>query len=319
MPLDPQAQAIADGMAEHPVPDFSTLPVAAYRAVLAAFPPPPAPDDVLAGIDNGSLQGAAGPLAIRVYRPPGGAPAPLTLFFHGGGFVSCGLDSHDNICRRLAARASTLVVSVDYRLAPEHPFPAAVDDAMAALHWLRAHGKALGADVSRIALAGDSAGGNLAAVTAQQLRLPEIRHQLLLYPVIDSACDAPSHRTLAQAPMLTSEMMRWFWRHYLPSAQTGLDPRASPLRHADLHGLPSATVISAEYDPLRDEAEAYAAAMTRAGVAVTLRRWPGVFHGFASLLGPLDAAREALDFAAASLRQSFAVATPTLSHSRTTP
>ena len=194
MPLDPQAQAIADGLAALPAPDFSTLSVADYRGMLAAFPPLPPLDDDLASVENGSLPGAAGTLAMRLYRPRGAGPWPLTVFFHGGGFVSCGLDTHDNICRRLAVRAAALVAAIDYRLAPEHPFPAAVDDAAAALRWLHEHAASIGADPSRIALAGDSAGGNLAAVTAQQLRAegPAIRHQLLLSPVIDRACDAPS-------------------------------------------------------------------------------------------------------------------------------
>lgn len=307
MPLDPQAQAIADALAQMPAPDFQTLSVADYRASLAAFPPLPSLGDALAGVEDGALGGAAGSLKLRLYRPLGTGPAPLTVFFHGGGFVSCGLDTHDNICRRLAAQAATLVVSVDYRLAPEHPFPAGVEDAVAAVRWLHAHAAAIGADASRIALAGDSAGANLAAVAAQQLRGdgPAICHQLLFYPVTDSACDTPSQRELAHAPMLTAEMVRWFWGHYLPDAQTGRDPRASPLRQTDLRGLPPATVITAEYDPLRDEGEAYAQALARADVAVMLRRWSGQFHGFASLLGPLDAAREAIDLGARQLRQAF--------------
>lgn len=307
MQLDPQAQAIADALAQMPAPDFSTLSVADYRASLAAFPPLPPLGDALAAVEDGTLDGAAGPLNMRLYRPLGAGPAPLTVFFHGGCFLSCGLDSHDNICRRLAAQASTLVVSVDYRLAPEHRFPAAADDAVAAVRWLHEHGAAIGANASRIALAGDSAGANLAAVAAQQLRSegPAICHQLLFYPVTDSACDSPSQRELAHAPMLTAEMVRWFWGHYLPDPQAGRDPRASPLRQADLCGVAPATVISAEFDPLRDEGEAYALALSRAGVAVTLRRWAGQFHGFASLLGPLDAAREAVDFGARQLRMAF--------------
>jgi acetyl esterase len=287
-----------------PKPDFGTLTVAHYRAGLAAFPPLPPLEDALATVEDGALEGAAGPLAMRLYRPLGDGPHPLTVFFHGGGFVSCGLDTHDNICRRLAAQAGTMVVSVDYRLAPEHPFPAAADDAVAALRWLHAHAASLGADPARIALAGDSAGANLAAGAALEAGVA-LRHQLLLYPVIDAACASASYTALADAPMLSADMMRWFWRQYLPNAQAASDPRAALLRHGALQSAPPTTVVTAECDPLRDEGEAYALALAQAGVPVTLRRWPAVFHGFASLLGPLDAARAAVDHAACQLRQAF--------------
>lgn len=305
MPLDPQAQAIADRLAAMPAVDFSTLSVADYRAMLAAMPPLPALDDALASIEDGTLDGAAGRLAMRLYRPQGVGDWPLTVFFHGGGFVSCGIDTHDNICRRVAATASTLVASVEYRLAPEHRFPAGVDDAVAALRWLHAHAGGIGADASRIALAGDSAGAHLAALCAQRSRGLPVRHQLLLYPVIAPDCDTPSMREMEHAPVLSAAMMRWFWRHYLPETRAASDPRASALAAPQLSGLAPATVITAQADPLRDEGEAYALALARAGVPVTLRRWPGVFHGFASLLGQLDAARDALDFAARQLRQAF--------------
>ena len=305
MPLDPQAQAFSHAMAQVPAPDLSTLSVADYRAFLAMFPPLPQPDDALAGVEDGSLPGPGGALKIRLYRPLASGRLPLTVFFHGGGFVSCGIESHDNICRRLAARASTLVVSVDYRLAPEHKFPAAANDAVAAVRWLHEHAEAIGADASRIAVAGDSAGGNLAAVAAQEMH-ELICHQLLLYPALASAGDSPSQREFAQGPMLTPAMMRWFWSHYLPDAKSGLDPRVEPLRRTDLRGVPEATVITAECDPLRDEGEAYALALSQAGVAVTHRRWAGQFHGFASLQGQLEQAERALDFAAESLKRAFA-------------
>ena len=309
MPLDPQAQAIADAMAQLPAPDFATLSVADYRAMLAAGPALPTPDDALANVEDGRLPGPGGALKTRTYRPPAAGPLPLTVFFHGGGFVSCGLDSHDNICRRLAARASTLVVAVDYRLAPEHKFPAAADDAAAAVRWLHAHAASIGVDASRIAVAGDSAGGNLAAVVAQELR-NLVCHQLLFYPVTDFESDLPSKREFADAAMLTQEMMRWFAVNYLPDAQAARDPRASPLRQTEWRDIPSATLITAACDPLRDEGEAYAQALSKAGVAVTLRRWAGQFHGFASLQGLLDGAEHALDFAASALQQAFAAARP---------
>ncbi len=309
MPLDPQAQAFADRFAQISPPDFALLTASQYRAILAAIPPFPPQEDALASVEDGTLGGADGPLKMRLYRPVADGPLALTVFFHGGGFVSCGLDTHDNICRRLAALTSSLVVAVDYRLAPEHPFPAGINDAVAATRWLHAHAATLGADPSRIAVAGDSAGATLATVVAQQLHGNgmTICHQLLLYPVTDSACDSPSQLEMTDTPILTSQAMRWFWQQYLPDAVSGLDPRASPLRQTDLKGAPPATLITAEVDPLRDEGEAYAQALVKAGVCVTQRRWPGQFHGFASLLGALSAAAEVLDFSAGQLRQAFAV------------
>ena len=302
MPLDPQAQALADALAHAPLPDPATLTIAGYRAFLTAFPP--LPGEPLASVQDRTLPGPDGAVKIRIYHPQPGECLPLTVFFHGGGFVSCGLDSHDNLCRRLANQASTVVVSVDYRLAPEHRFPAAADDACAALRWLAAHAGEIGADAARIAVAGDSAGGNLAAVVAQQMPAL-LRHQLLFYPVTDSACDTASFGEFASGAMLRADLMRWFWMQYLARAEDGRDPRASPLRAQRLQGLPPATIITAECDPLRDEGEAYASVLSNAGVAVTLRRWAGQFHGFASLLGPLDAAGQALAFAAESLRKAF--------------
>lgn len=248
-------------------------------------------------------------MAYRLYRPlaTSGGSLPLIVYFHGGGFVACGLDSHDNICRRLSAHSAALLLSVDYRLAPEHRFPAAVDDAEDALRWVFAQSSMLGADPSRVAVAGDSAGGTLAAVAARQCGEAGIplRHQLLIYPVMSSACDSPSQRQFEQGPMLGAATMRWFWRQYLGEAD-GRDERASPGLARDLRGLPPATVISAGVDPLRDEGQAYAKALADAGVPVLARCWEGQFHGFVSLLQPLDAAREALDLGAQRLREAFA-------------
>lgn len=306
MRLDPQAQAIADQLAQGPRPDFSTLSVAEYRAMIAAFPIPPAGDDGLESIADDTLPGIAGPLSYRVFRPFGAGPLPLTIFFHGGGFVSCSIDTHANICSRLAALSGSIVVSVGYRLGPEHRFPAAVDDAIDAVRKLHARAAELGADPARVAVAGDSAGATLATVVAHALRDEiALRHQLLLYPVTDAACDSPSQLASAATPVLDREMMRWFWRNYLPDEVAGRDPRASPLLQPDLARLAPATVITAGADPLRDEGEAYAKALVEAGVCVTQQRWTGHFHGFASLLGTLDAAAEALAFGALQLRHAF--------------
>ena len=307
VPLDHQAQAVADMLSQLPAPNYASLTVKEYRDMLASFPPMPLLDDDLGSVEDSTLTGAAGPLKIRIYRPKATGPHPLTVFFHGGCFVSCGLDTHDNLCRRLAAQAACMVVSVDYRLAPEHPFPAGIEDAVAALRWLHAHASQMGIDPARIAVAGDSAGGTIATVVAWQLRGTDVSicHQLLLYPVTDSACDSPSQREMTAAPMLNSETMRWAWHQYLSHEQARQDPRASPSQQTDLRGMAPATVITAEVDPLRDEGEAYARALVEAGVPVVQRRWVGHFHGFASMLGSLDAASHALAFAGRQLRHSF--------------
>jgi acetyl esterase len=228
----------------------------------------------------------------------------VVAFFHGGGFVSLGLDSHDALCRRLAKLSGALVVAFDYRLAP---FPAPVHDAITALRWLHQNAAVLGGDAQRLAVAGDSAGGNLAAVACQQLRNEPAcpRHQLLFYPVLDGAADSASYREFAEGYFLTAELMRWFWQHYLAGADP-LHVCASPARQPNLAGIAPSTIFTAECDPLRDEAETYAQALAAAGCEVTLQRWDGQFHGFASLLGLLPAADAALEQGAAALRQALA-------------
>ena len=309
MPLDPQARAMLDAMAALPSPDFSTLRAADYRAALAAMPGF-APGDAIAAQHDLILDGAAGPLRARLYRPDDSAALPLVIYFHGGGFVLCGLDSHDNICRTLARRSGALVLSVDYRLAPEARFPAAAEDAVAAVRWAAAHAAQLGADPARIAVAGDSAGGNLAAVACQQLRGSGIalRHQLLLYPYLDctdTATGSASYRACATGYFLSAAELDWYRAQYLGNRADAADVRASPLCQRDLHGLPPATIITAEYDPLRDQGEGYGEALQRAGNSATVRRWPGQFHGFISMQGVIDAASDALDAAAAALRHAF--------------
>ena len=312
MTLDPQIKAMLDAMSAMPAVDFSSIGAAEFRALMdgpSAF----APGDAVERVENRSIPGPGGTLDLRLYYGAPGGSLPITVFFHGGGFAIGTLDTHDNICRCLAKRAACLVVSVNYRLAPEAKFPAAVKDACAALAWVHRNARDIGGDASRMAVAGDSAGGNLAAVAAQHWRDhgPALRHQLLLYPVTDWRADTESYRNYAKGYFLTWDMMNWFTRQYLPDEKSADDLRASPLRARDLSGLPSATVITAEYDPLRDEGEAYARAMREAGVAVELHRWPGQIHGFASMLGAVDAAEQALNTAARALREAFAVETST--------
>jgi acetyl esterase/lipase len=302
MPLDPQAKKLLDAMP--PMPDFSTLDLALVRAgmeqgIFAGEPEP------VAAVANRTIPGSAGEIPVRVYTPVGKGPFPGLVFFHGGGFVLCSLDSHDGQCRALANAAGCVVVSVDYRLAPEHPYPAAPEDCYAATQWVAKNGSELGIDTARLAIGGDSAGGNLTAVTALLARDrggPPLRFQLLIYPVTDFAFDTSSYRENAEGYFLTEGMMRWFWDQYLPDVSRGAEPYASPLRAADLSGLPPGLCITAEYDPLRDEGERYAARLREAGVDCRTSCYDGMFHGFFAMGALLDKARAGIAEAGAALR-----------------
>ncbi|MGH8079559.1 MAG: alpha/beta hydrolase [Lysobacter sp.] len=310
MPPHPQAQAMIDAFSPDPDLDYGQLDAAQLRASFCIPVPALAPRTQVS-VQTLHAPGAAGPISLRLYRPDpteGDDDAlPITVYCHGGGFVLGGPDSTDSLCRTLAAQAHTLVVSVDYRLAPEAPFPAGLDDAYAALLWIAQHAGEIGGDGTRIAVAGDSSGGNFAAALAQRARDhgPRLRHQLLLYPALDATGAHPSYREFAEGYFLSASMMQWYWRQYLGDADPA-DPRASPLHATDLRGLPSATVFSAEYDVLRDEAEAYAQALIAAGVAVTRRRWHGQIHGFLLQQGQVDDADTAIAEAAVALRAAFA-------------
>jgi acetyl esterase len=292
MPVDPQIQALLDKGAG--VPATHTLPVDVARAQYESRIPlmgRPAP---VGAVTERSIDGPGGASRLRIYTPPGTGPFPLMVFFHGSGFVLCSIDTHDGMCRNLCAGAGCVVVSVDYRLAPEAKFPAATEDCLIATRWAAANTAALNADPSRIVVAGDSAGGNLAAVTALRIRDeggPALAGQLLLYPVTDyHTPGTPSYAENAEGYGLTRATMEWFWRHYLPDASQAAHPHASPLRAADLSGLPPAFIMSAEYDPLRDEAERYGERLRAAGVAAEIVRVPGMNHGFLFWVGVVDAA-----------------------------
>ena len=306
--LDPQAKAILDlmpAMAAVDDLDAATLREE-MRAQSALSPGPPEP---VANVEDRMIPGPDGEIPVRVYTPEGSGPFPVLVFFHGGGFVICDLETHDGTCRSLANVPSCLVVSVDYRLAPEHRFPAAPEDCYAATCWAAEHAAAHGGDASRLAVAGDSAGGNLAAVVSLMARDrsgPPLCFQLLIYPVTNGAFDTESYRENAEGYLLTTDMMKWFWTQYLADPALAGEPYASPLRADDLAGLPPALCLTAGYDPLRDEGEAYAARLREAGVPVEQRRYDGMFHGFFAMTAFLDTARDALAHAGGALRKSFA-------------
>ncbi|EMA44072.1 alpha/beta hydrolase [Halococcus saccharolyticus] len=254
-------------------------------------------------IGDRSIPGPAGDISIRIYHPTTTAPAPVCVFYHGGGWTLGTLDSAGSICRRLARRTGCVVVSVDYRLAPEHPFPAAVADAESALSWTAANAETFGGDPDRLGVAGTSAGGNLAAVVARHARDTDLdlRHQLLLYPITDHAAAADPCDD--HTGLLTRADMDWFWEQYLPMPADGADPDASPLRADDLSKLAPATVVTCGFDPLGEEGIAYADRLRDAGVAVDHAHYPRMAHGFLSLAGSVDAADEALDDVAAAARE----------------
>jgi acetyl esterase len=308
MPLDPQAQVLLDQMAAMGTPPLHSLTPEQGRQVLLVLAQMGGDPEPVARIEDREIRGAAGPIPIRVYTPAGTGPFPMLIYFHGGGWVLGSLETHDPVCRSLTNAAGCVTVSVDYRLAPEHKFPAAPDDCYAATRWLAANAADFNANPERIAVGGDSAGGNLAAVVALMSRDrggPALVHQMLIYPVTDYLPATRSSRENAQGYFLTSDDMAWFWNHYVRDQADGNNPYASPLRAASLSGLPPALVITAEFDPLRDEGEIYAARLQEAGVPVTAIRYDGMIHGFFSMAGTLTQGRNALNQAAAELRRAF--------------
>jgi len=289
-----------------PVSSYMNVTPAQARAqrLAAALP---RHDDGLAGIDDFVIPGRAAPIGARVYRPQGASPLPVVVYLHGGGWVVGDLDTHDATTSALAARSGCVIVSVDYRLAPEFPFPAGLEDCYDALRFVAEHGEELGVDPRRVAVAGDSAGGNLAAalcLLARECGGPAIAFQLLVYPATDHFGDWPSYEELGDGRHgLSIALLHWFSAHYLADRADAADWRASPVRAVDLAGLPPALVLTAGYDPLRDEGEAYAARLARAGVATTVHRYPTAVHGFFAL-GDTEVRQVGIDEASAALREA---------------
>ena len=285
--MDPKAQIVGEFVKSIRQPGyFPPLPELRQQLrTMVTLMDEPAP--ALARIADITIPGPAGAIPARVYDPaPGATPRPVATYFHGGGWVQGDLETHHGLCARLAQRSSAIVVAIDYRLAPEHKFPAAVDDAFAAYRWLRSHAAELGGDPMRVAVAGDSAGGNLAAVVSQLAAsggVPVPTCQVLIYPAVDFALDTASHGELADGHVIPRDRILWYMEQYLPAGVDRNEPRASPIRAKDLAGQPPALIVTAGFDPLRDEGHAYAERLRAAGVAVVDREYPGQIHAFVSL------------------------------------
>ena len=311
MPLDPQADFILGLVKTSGLPELWQLTPGQAREQFKLRVAKLAQKESIHRSYDRRIPGPGADLAIRIYAPREAKPGerfPVLLWFHGGGFVIGDLDTHDPACRALATQAECLVVAVDYRLAPECKFPAAVDDSMAALRWLALHAPEIGGDPARIAVGGDSAGGNLAAVCSILARddgYPKLAHQLLIYPCTAPEPETPSHRQFAEGHLLTRNTITWFYKQYVRSPREFNDFRFAPLVAKDLSNLPPALVLVAGYDPLRDEGVDYAKRLIEAGNRVTLVNYEGMIHGFYLMGGAVDAARRALSQSAQALKEAF--------------
>jgi acetyl esterase/lipase len=312
---DPQIKALLAKIQEAGAPPLNTLtPTQAREIKNPAFIEFGGPPVEISNVEDLCIPGPSGEIPIRIYRPEGNGPFPVLVYFHGGGWVICNLDTHDSLCRHLSNRASCVVVSVDYRLAPEHKFPAAVEDAYAATLWTAENSGSIQVDPDRIAVGGDSAGGNLATVIslmAKDRGVPGLVFQLLVYPVTDlSSMDNSTYREHGRDYILTKDSMVYYGSHYVAREEDALNPYASPLLAEDLSGLPPALVITAELDVLRGEGEEYANRLREAGVPVRYSCYKGMIHAFFSMTGIVDRTMDAVDEAAAALRSAFGESMP---------
>ena len=310
MSLDASTEALLKGIAEQNGPALHEMPVDTCREVFGQLVQN-LQGEVLPihKTEDREISGPNGAIKLRIYTPrdTGGEKLPVLVLFHGGGWVIGDLDTHDNMCRYFANESDVIVVAVDYRLAPENPFPAGIQDCVAATEWVHANAASIGADSSKLAVTGDSAGGNMAAIVAQQLK-GKVAFQLLIYPATDFSDTAYESREKFGTGeyFLSSEDMAWFGGHLFGGADEGKNPMASPIAASDLSGLAPALTVTAGYDPLRDEGKAYADALSAAGVASEYKCYDGTIHGFASFPGALEAGKEGLAFMASRLKAAFA-------------
>jgi acetyl esterase len=311
MPLDPSAEVMIQLLAEVGMTfTADATPESRRAAMIAATTNPAFPKHPVHDVADRTIPGPEGDIPVRVYTPSDAPALPLIVWFHGGGWVTGNLDTHDQVCRLLCDDVGAVVMSVDYRLAPEAKFPAAAEDCIAAYEWALAHGAELGADGRRVAIAGDSAGGNLAAVVALLARergLPQPALQLLVYPVTDYEFESMSMIDNASGYFLEAESMRWFWGHYASTTDDFADWRFSPMRADDVTGLAPAVVITAEFDPLRDQGEAYGRRLRDAGVPCEIMRADGLIHGFFGMHDFMPPGKTPWDTAVAALRAALEI------------
>ena len=309
MALHPAIKTLLDQVAAQGSPPLSSQGVELVRQGYVATRGFLSEKPDVANVEDRVIPGPAGDIPVRIYTPDGVAPYPVLVYYHGGGWVIGSIETHDGICRAYANAAGCIVVNVDYRLAPEHRFPAAVDDAFAVLNWVAEHAADFGGDPSRMAVGGESAGANLSAVIAQlatEAGRPALKYQILAYPVTNLAFDTESYETNADGYFLTQESMRWFWDLYLNDESEGADPKASPLLREDVSGLPSGIVITPEYDPLRDEGIAYGRRLKEAGVDFEVWVPDGMIHEFLGMTNILPEAKQAIETLGGKLRTAFA-------------
>ncbi len=296
MPLHPKVEKMLANLARLELPPISETPVAEARKLMVETSQLLGPLEPVANVEDRILPGPAGDLPIRIYHP-GGEQCPVVMYFHGGGWVIGSIESHDGYCRKLANATGAIIVSVEYRLAPEYRFPAATEDAFAATKWVSENIESLNGKPGPIGVAGDSAGGNLAATVclmARDRNGPAIGCQVLIYPITDCNFQTGSYLAFAENYFLTRDAMIWFWNQYCPEISERTNPYVSPMSAESLAELPPALIVTAEFDPLRDEAETYAWKLEQAGVPTTLRRYEGMIHGFTRRFQLLDQAHQAL-------------------------
>ena len=307
MPLDAQVEAVMRARDALGNPPRNQQTPEQARALSESAPLPQGPE--VARVEDRTVPGPGGDIPVRVYTPPGDGPFPGLAYFHGGGWVIGSIRNSDPTVRRLTVGGGCLTVSVDYRLAPEHKFPAAAEDCYAVTAWMAGNAAALNLDASRLAVTGGSAGGNRAAVVALMARDrggPALIHQALVYPVIERDYTTKSYLDNGDGPLLTRAGMQWFWNHYMRSDADAEHPYAAPIKADDLSGLPPAHVVTAEYDPLRDEGAAYAERLRQAGVPTVHKDYPGMVHGFFNMWHVVDKADKAVEDVCRELRRAFA-------------